>query len=84
MNHICKVKLQRQCHTPSTATEGPGNTKTRRGILTCHGSSCGAAASSEGIACPHVPTAFGDWLCHRYAGHYREPDRKSGDLQTGG
>lgn len=84
MNCVHKAKLQRQRHILSTTAEGPGNAKARGDNLTCHGSSCGAAASSEEIACPHVPIALGDWLCHRCAGRYREPDRKSGDLQSGG
>lgn len=84
MNCICKAKLQRQCHILCTAPAEPGNAEAWRDILTCHGSSCGAAASSEEIASPHVPIAFRDWLCHRCAGHYREPDRKSGDLGSGG
>lgn len=84
MNCMCKAKLQKQCHILFTTTEGPGNTRACRDILTCHGSSCGAAASSEEIACPHVPIAFRDWLCHGCAGHYGEPDRKSGDLQIAG
>lgn len=84
MNCIRKGKLYRQHHILSTTTEGPGNTKACGDILTCHGSSCGAVASSEETAYPHVHIALRDWLCHRYAGHYREPDRKSGDLQIGG
>ncbi|RLV97724.1 hypothetical protein DV515_00011422 [Chloebia gouldiae] len=64
MNCICKAKLERQCHILCTAPAEPGNAEACGDILTWHRSSCGAVASSEEIACPHVPIAFRDWLCH--------------------